>query len=376
MAIRTVTATIPAGSTISAPIDCTGSNRIVRLIMPSAWTAAPLTFCVSPDNTTYHDLYGTAADHYTTYEVTVPVVTANSAVTFPIDTGADVSWFKVRSGNHAVPVNQAADRVFQVVLEMPDDIAGGAAGPTGPAGSSGAVGATGPAGPAGAVGATGPTGALGGTGPAGAVGASGASGAQGPAGAAGPTGVIGPTGLQGVTGPAGQVGAQGATGPTGTFNLKGVTDGSDAAAGNIGEYLSATVLQAAAKAANTGVNADVVTLSLPAGDWDVQGQVWIAPTGTTRSTRSTRETLAAINVTGLAAWVSKTSVTLPTVPAGSLQSFFGINIALTANLPVLTSGRVRFSLSAPTTIYLSGQVTFTGAGPIGLYGFVGARRMR
>jgi hypothetical protein len=33
-------------------------------------------------------------------------------------------------------------------------------------------------------------------------------------------------------------------------------------------------------------------------------------------------------------------------------------------------------LSATTTIYLSGIVTFTGTGPLGLYGFIGARRMR
>jgi hypothetical protein len=158
----------------------------------------------------------------------------------------------------------------------------------------------------------------------------------------------------------------------GVLHLKGTTDGSDAAAGEVGEYISSTVLVAAAKAANTGVNVDVTSISLPAGDWDVQGQIWIAATGT-----MTRETLAAVNVTGIAAWVSKVSATIPTVPAGSLQSFFGINIALTsANLPVLTSGRVRFSLSATTTIYLSGIVTFTGTGPLGLYGFIGARRMR
>jgi hypothetical protein len=158
----------------------------------------------------------------------------------------------------------------------------------------------------------------------------------------------------------------------GVLHLKGTTDGSDAAAGEVGEYISSTVLVAAAKAANTGVNVDVTSISLPAGDWDVQGQIWIAATGT-----MTRETLATVNVTGIAAWVSKVSATIPTVPAGSLQSFFGINIALTsANLPVLTSGRVRFSLSATTTIYLSGIVTFTGTGPLGLYGFIGARRMR
>ena len=87
--------------------------------------------------------------------------------------------------------------------------------------------------------------------------------------------------------------------------------------------------------------------------------------------------LGSVNVTGIAAWVSAMSATKPTIPAGSLQSFFGIQIATTsANLPVLPSGNVRFNVAVATTVYLSGILTFTGAGPLGLYGYVEARRIR
>lgn len=149
-----------------------------------------------------------------------------------------------------------------------------------------------------------------------------------------------------------------------------MTDGSNAAPGTIGEFKSVTVLAAAAVAVVSGGTVDVCSIALPPGDWSVQGQIWVGATGTA-------ELLGSVNVTGIAAWVSATSATKPTIPAGSLQSFFGIQIATTsANLPVLPSGNVRFNVAVATTVYLSGILTFTGAGPLGLYGYLEARRQR
>ena len=54
----------------------------------------------------------------------------------------------------------------------------------------------------------------------------------------------------------------------------GVTDASNAAAGHVGEFLSVTVLKANAVAAANGAVKDVANIPLPAGDWDVQGQVY------------------------------------------------------------------------------------------------------
>ena len=216
-------------------------------------------------------------------------------------------------------------------------------------------------------------------------------GPVGPAGPTGATGAVGPMGPAGPIGPQGPVGATGSTGAVGPIGPQGVppaavTDGSNAAPGSIGEFKSVTVLAAQAVAAVSGSTVDVCSIALPPGDWSVQGQIWVGPTGTSellgvsgseRGAAGGVMPLGSVNVTGIAAWVSATSATKPTIPAGSLQSFFGIQIATTsANLPVLPSGNVRFNVAVATTVYLSGILTFTGAGPLGLYGYVEARRIR
>ena len=154
-----------------------------------------------------------------------------------------------------------------------------------------------------------------------------------------------------------------------------MTDGSDAPPGMVGEFKSVTVLVGQAVAAVSGSTIDVSSIVLLPGDWEVQGQIWVAasPGSGVRS----GEPLGSINVTGISSWVSSTSATKPTVPVGSMQSLIGIQIATTsANLPVVPSGRVRFNVAVSTTVYLSGILTFTGAGPLGLYGYIEARRIR
>lgn len=333
---------IRAGESVSEALDCT-EGTILRLTMPALWTGANLTFLVSSDGTNYHDLVDFLGN-----DIAIVVVADALVAMSQLSDHLDHVYFKVRSGTPKFPVEQEGDREFKVALVLPGSTGGGdgTAGPPGPQGDPGPQGPAGPAGPAGA------------------------DGAQGPAGPAGADGAPGPVGPSAVSADAGNVASLGADDliyvPK---NIPGTVAGDDAPAGCVGEYLSSTVLIDDAVAAANGAIVDVSSISLPAGDWDVQGQIWIAASGL--------ELQAAVNVTGIAAWVSETAGERPTVPAGSLQSFFGINIALAAaNLPVLTSGRVRFSLAAETEIHLGGIVTFTGAGPLGLYGFVGARRMR
>ena len=159
-------------------------------------------------------------------------------------------------------------------------------------------------------------------------------------------------------------------------------DGSDAPPGTVGEFKSATILAAQAVAAVSGSTIDVSSIVLSPGDWEVQGQIWVAASPGSAERRAeggvrSGEPLGSINVTGISSWVSSTSATKPTVPVGSMQSLIGIQIATTsANLPVVPSGRVRFNVAVSTTVYLSGILTFTGAGPLGLYGYIEARRIR
>lgn len=100
------------------------------------------------------------------------------------------------------------------------------------------------------------------SGTAGAQGPQGPQGPAGPAGSTGPAGSAGPAGPTGSTGPVGPAGPQGPQGPAGS--PIGITDGSAAAAGQIGEVIT-TGLQFVASA--TSVNPSI---TLTPGDWEVR----------------------------------------------------------------------------------------------------------
>ena len=77
--------------------------------MPSAWTAAALTFQGSFDGTTYADLYSSAGteENYT-------VSTSRTVYVDP--TRFDCRFLKVRSGTAGAPVTQAAARTITLLL--------------------------------------------------------------------------------------------------------------------------------------------------------------------------------------------------------------------------------------------------------------------
>jgi hypothetical protein len=279
-----------------------------------------LSFCTSPDNTVFHDLYHTIAETYATNEVIIPAVTPNSAVVMPTGSGDSFNWVKLRSGNHAAPVVQSADRVFQIIVDVADAAAGGVAGPTGPSGAAGAVGATG-------------------------------------AGATGPQGIAGPTGSTGTAG------IQGATGPTGTFNFKGTIAADNAAAGNIGEVIATSTTVEVAL--TTGVTANIATLALTPGDWAVSGAIVFDP-------------VTATTVTALAASVSTISATLPTLAqvASGIGNMTQYALPFTKGVDqYMQTGICRINVSAPTSVYLVGQGVFSG-GTMGAAGYISARRVR
>jgi hypothetical protein len=140
----------------------------------------------------------------------------------------------------------------------------------------------------------------------------------------------------------------------------GVTDGSDAAPGHIGEFLSASVQPGSPLVATSNVVMNITTLTLPPGDWDLQGQV---------------ATLASSggHIQHMQMWMSPTSATVPTGFVGGFHEVGGIATGGSEQL-VLPSGRMRQSLAAQTVIYLSTKVTFTGS--LSAYGFISARRVR
>lgn len=102
---QTATVTIASGESLSGVIELRGCS-LSKIIMPSTWTAANITFQISCDGTTYADLYDENGN-----EITLSVA-ASRAYKLPIDLWCDVRWLKIRSGTGAVPVNQAADRIL------------------------------------------------------------------------------------------------------------------------------------------------------------------------------------------------------------------------------------------------------------------------
>jgi hypothetical protein len=143
-------------------------------------------------------------------------------------------------------------------------------------------------------------------------------------------------------------------------DLLGTTTNDNAAAGVVGEYVESVVLIDSAISLTTGANANVTSISLSAGDWDVSGVIGIIPAATT-------------SMTFLLGGISSTSATMPPdargrfldrrpayVPGGQMM------------FPLPTT---RFSLSSTTSIYLVAQEHFT-VSTCGAFGAISARRVR
>lgn len=101
------TITIAASASLSNAVYI-GGNRLVAIEMPSAWTAAKLTFQASWDGTTFTEvLVGSAALELT-------VAAAQTIMLDVLFTGA--LYVKARSGTAASPVNQGADRLVRLIV--------------------------------------------------------------------------------------------------------------------------------------------------------------------------------------------------------------------------------------------------------------------
>ena len=146
--------------------------------------------------------------------------------------------------------------------------------------------------------------------------------------------------------------------------LRGVgAAGGNAAAGDIGEVISAQVLSGAGIALTTGVAKDVTSIALTAGDWDVVGTVGFTTAGTT-------------SVTLIQQSISQTLDTLDVTPgAFQARGFAAIVPGVSSLFFVMGANRIRISLAATTTIHLVAQAVFTVAA-LTAYGRIEARRAR
>ena len=149
--------------------------------------------------------------------------------------------------------------------------------------------------------------------------------------------------------------------------LPGTATNDNASAGNVGEFVSASVASGSAVSLTSNVTANVTSISLTAGDWEVSGVVAVAVGGTTTTTL-------------LIGGITTTSATLP----GALGTGTGNERLESWNSNISTSAgfaapnavlSTRMSLSGTTTVFLVAFSTFA-VSTSGAYGFIRARRVR
>jgi len=113
---QTITAVIPSGTATSTAIDMTDPSLYgytpAVVVLPAAWTTAVLSIEVSFDGTTWSDLHQWTAGAYTTNAALV-AGDATSMINLPLK---GVPYWRIVSGSHTVPVNQAATRTLQILL--------------------------------------------------------------------------------------------------------------------------------------------------------------------------------------------------------------------------------------------------------------------
>jgi hypothetical protein len=146
---------------------------------------------------------------------------------------------------------------------------------------------------------------------------------------------------------------------SGTGQIIGTVTNDAAVTGNVGEAVRSTV-----SSVNVGTSnqwADMTSISLSAGDWDVTGLFNVQPNGATITVCEFGiSTTSGNSNSGLTFGDNYLGVPAPTT---------------TVNNYVGTIATYRFSLSTSTTIYLKAFVTYSGATPK-FFGRLSARRVR
>jgi hypothetical protein len=153
--------------------------------------------------------------------------------------------------------------------------------------------------------------------------------------------------------------ATGLISPTSTIGVAGTVTNDAAQAGSVGEYVTATVATSAISL-TSGAAANITSISLTAGDWDVNGAVGFLPAGTTVPS-------------GVSVSISLTSATLALIGDPGRSSI--IATMATGAGQAHCCGPVRVPLATTTTVYLVATGTFT-VSTMTAGGTIRARRMR
>ena len=144
----------------------------------------------------------------------------------------------------------------------------------------------------------------------------------------------------------------------GLGQIVGVTDLSDAAAGNVGES-STSNINTPGTSLSTGTPINLFSISTGAGDWDFEGHVTIAYTSATQS----GDAQAGINTISA------------TLPPTSLIAYNNTRQTTTTSNITIPIARRRITQNSTNTIYVVVQATFS-AGTATAAGFINKRRVR
>jgi hypothetical protein len=140
-----------------------------------------------------------------------------------------------------------------------------------------------------------------------------------------------------------------------------LTDHGWSIVGNVGQYVFSQVGAGSAVAFIDATTADVTSIVLTAGDWDVWAQLSIGAPG------SSTQIVAR-------AWINTASAIDPGAPNGGAYADFPFQFAISgADAFAFPVGAIRINItSGSQTVYLSANLTFS-VSSLNVYGFLGAR---
>lgn len=144
--------------------------------------------------------------------------------------------------------------------------------------------------------------------------------------------------------------------------VPGTTTNDNASAGNVGEYILSNIAPGSAVSLTSGAPANVTSVSLTGGDWEVCGNTVFRPDAITV-------------IYSVAGWTSAASAAYPADANGGNLAKLPFNVETPNDDIALTMSCSRYSVASTTTVYLSAVSYFTTS-TLTAFGFIGARRMR
>lgn len=149
------------------------------------------------------------------------------------------------------------------------------------------------------------------------------------------------------------------------MKVLGTTTNDDAASTIVGEYITSSVASGSAVSLTTGTAKTVTSISLTAGDWDVDGVVQFTGGASTTVSNVLQSSISTTNNT-----VNSANLNFNVTYHGGATAFAGSGSRVSHRI-----GTARMSLNATTTVYLVAYADFA-VSTCSAYGDIRARRVR